>query len=83
MPEMRDRTREAINSGGRQARRGPKCVRLRPTADARGRDRGSGHGNAGAHGAFGVSVRRRVAVVVAEIESGVADEKECLPKSAF
>ena len=49
-----------------------------------GRDRGSGHGNAGAHGAFGVSVRRRVAVVVAEIESGVADEKkECLAKSAF
>ena len=38
-----------------------------------GRDRGSGHGNAGAHGAFGVSVVRRVAVVVAEIESGVAD----------
>ena len=58
-------------------------MRQTPTADARGRDRGSGDGNAGAHGAFGVSVRRRVAVVVAEIESGVADEKECLPKSAF
>lgn len=58
-------------------------MRQTPTADARGRDRGSGHGNAGAHGAFGVSVRRRVAVVVAEIESGVADEKECLAKSAF
>ena len=59
-------------------------MRQTPTADARGRDRGrSGDGNAGAHGAFGVSVVRRVAVVVAEIESGVADDKECLAKSAF
>ena len=36
---------------------------------------GSGHGNAGAHGVFGVSVRPVANAVVADIESGVADEK--------
>ena len=83
MPEKRDRTREAINSGGgERGRCGPKCVRLRPQMQkGGGTEGGSGHGNAGAHGAFGVSVVRRVAVVVvAEIESGVADEKNVSPK---